>query len=87
MVILTNEMDGESQLGSTTIPNIIGVQESFNQALVLVIQALVLVIRGSPDWLLVTFGIREYPFLAVCEPDRLSLPKSSTLAEAIIHHT
>jgi len=43
--------------------------------------------RGCPDWLLVTSGIREYPFLAVCEPDRLSLAKSSTLAEAIIDHT
>jgi len=80
MVILANQMDGESQLGSTAIPNIIGVQERFNQALVLVM-------RGRPDWFLVTSGIREYPFLAVCEPDRLSLPKSSTLAEAIIDHT
>ena len=80
MVILANQVDGESQLGSTPIPNIIGVQERFNQAYVLVM-------RGCSDWLLVPSGIREYPFLAVCEPDRLSVPKSSTLAEASIDHT
>jgi hypothetical protein len=80
MVVLTYQVDGESQLRSTSIPDILGFQECFDQAQILVM-------TRCSDRPLATFRVREYPFLAVCQLDRLSLPKFSTLAEAIIDHT